>query len=167
LAGFQLLDDAAQVGFAAERCFLFLEALCDPLGSGGGFIGDPLQLADEILRTVAREYNWPDFQPTEHNVIPLDPKTLDAYLGVYQLANAAITITREGDRLFEQLGNQPKFPIFPEADGKFFLKAVDAGLAFDVGAQGKATQLTLHQNGLDQTARRLDDQEGRRYHHWS
>jgi hypothetical protein len=125
-------------------------------GDNGG------QLADEIQRTVAREYNWPDFQPAEHSIILLDPKALDAYPGVYQLANAAITITREGDQLFEQLGNQPKFPIFPEADRKFFLKVVDAGLAFDVGSQGKATQLTLHQNGQDQTARRLDDQEAKR-----
>jgi len=78
------------------------------------------------------------------------------------MGNAAIIITREGDQLLEQLGNQPKFPIFPEGDRRFFLKVVEARLTFDVGPQGKATQLTLHQNGTDQTARRLDDREAKR-----
>lgn len=125
-------------------------------GDNGG------QLAGEILRTVAHEYGWPDFQPVERSVAALDPKALDAFPGVYQMPNAAIRVTREGNQLFEQLGNQPKLPIFPKAERSFFLKTVDASLTFDVDAQGKVTQLTLHQNGMDQTARRLDDQEAKR-----
>jgi CubicO group peptidase (beta-lactamase class C family) len=125
-------------------------------GDNGG------QLSSEVLRTIAHEYGWPDFQPAEHTITPLDGKALDAYPGVYKLANNPIIITREGDQLFEQLGNQPKLPIFPEGDRKFFLKAVDARLVFDMGPEGRATQLTFHQNGTDQTAQRLDDQEAKR-----
>jgi CubicO group peptidase (beta-lactamase class C family) len=125
-------------------------------GDNGG------QLASEVLRTVAHEYGWPDFQPAEHSITPLDPKALHLYPGVYKLANNPIIITREGDQLFEQLGNQPKLPIFPEGDRKFFLKAVDTRLVFDVGSEGRATQVTLHQNGTDQTAQRLNDQEAKR-----
>jgi CubicO group peptidase (beta-lactamase class C family) len=125
-------------------------------GDNGG------QLANEIQRTVAHEYGWPDFQPSEHAITPLDPKALGSYPGVYQLANATIAITREGDQLFEQLGNQPKFPIFPEGDRKFFLKVVDATISFELDSAGRATQLTLHQNGMDQTAQRVDDQTAKR-----
>jgi len=32
------------------------------------------QLATEILRTIAREYGWPDFQPSEHTLTKVDPK---------------------------------------------------------------------------------------------
>jgi CubicO group peptidase (beta-lactamase class C family) len=46
-------------------------------GDNGG------QLASEILRSVAYEYGWPDFQPVQHTVGRMDPKLLDPYAGVY------------------------------------------------------------------------------------
>jgi len=39
---------------------------------------------------------------------------------------------------------------------------VDAQLTFDVDPQGVATQTTLHQNGRDQVAKRIDEAEARR-----
>jgi len=35
------------------------------------------QLANEILRTIAHEYGWPDFQPSERTITKADPKLLD------------------------------------------------------------------------------------------
>ena len=94
----------------------------------------------------------------EHTEITVDPKSFDNYIGSYELApNAIMAITRDGDQLFEQLATQEKFPLFPEGERKFFLKVVDAQVAFDTDAQGKATQLTLHQNGRDMVAKRIDD----------
>jgi len=122
--------------------------------------GGPLM--SEILRSVAREYNWPDFQPVEHVITKVDPKILDSYVGAYQLSRAAFTITRHGDQLSVQLTGQPAFPMFPESDKKFFLKVVDAQIAFDVDSQGKPAQLTLYQNGLEQTAKRLVGAEAKR-----
>jgi CubicO group peptidase (beta-lactamase class C family) len=126
-------------------------------GDSGG------QLASEILRTVAHEYGWPDFQPVERTITKVDAKSLDEYIGSYRLnPNATFQITREGDQLFEQLTGQPKFPIFPQGEREFFLKVVDARIDFDVDASGRATALTLHQNGRDQHAERLDDAEAKR-----
>ena len=94
----------------------------------------------------------------EHKEVTVDTKVFDNYLGSYQLApNAIMTISREGDQLFTQLTGQQKFQIFPESERKFFLKVVDAQLTFDTDAQGKATQVTLHQNGRDIAAKRVDD----------
>ena len=59
--------------------------------------------------------------------------------------------------MFTQLTGQPKFPVFPEGERKFFLKVVDAQLTFNVDAQGKATEVVLHQNGRDQAAKRVDE----------
>lgn len=99
----------------------------------------------------------------EHKEITLDTKIFDKYVGSYQLApNAIMTFSREGDRLFTQLTGQPKFPVFPESDKKFFLKVVDAQITFDTDAQGKATQATLHQNGRDAVAPRLDEADAKR-----
>jgi hypothetical protein len=93
----------------------------------------------------------------------VDAKGFDGYIGSYRLnPNATFQITREGDQLFEQLTGQPKFPIFPQGEREFFLKVVDARIDFEVDASGKATTLTLHQNGRDQRAERLDDAEAKR-----
>ncbi len=125
-------------------------------GDNGG------QLASEVLRSVAREYGWPDFQPVERTITEVDPKILDSYAGAYQGSNGVFTVTRQGDQLFVQLTGQPKFPMFSKSAREFFLKVVDAQIAFEVDAQGRATQLTLHQNGMDQPAKRLDDAAAKR-----
>jgi D-alanyl-D-alanine-carboxypeptidase/D-alanyl-D-alanine-endopeptidase len=94
----------------------------------------------------------------EHKEVTVDTKIFDNYVGTYQLApNAMITFSREGDQMFTQLTGQPKFPVFPEGERKFFLKVVDAQLTFNVDAQGKATEVVLHQNGRDQSAKRVDE----------
>jgi D-alanyl-D-alanine-carboxypeptidase/D-alanyl-D-alanine-endopeptidase len=95
----------------------------------------------------------------EHKEVTLgDTKVFDNYVGSYQLApNAIMAISRDGDQLFVQLTGQPKFPLFPEGERKFFLKVVDAQLTFNTDAQGKATEAVLHQNGRTTAAKRIDE----------
>jgi D-alanyl-D-alanine-carboxypeptidase/D-alanyl-D-alanine-endopeptidase len=66
-----------------------------------------------------------------------------------------MTITRDGTQLFVQATGQPKFEIFPESDRDYFLKVVDAQITFETDSQGRATELVLHQNGMNQPAKRL------------
>ncbi|HEY1336516.1 MAG TPA: serine hydrolase [Bryobacteraceae bacterium] len=102
--------------------------------------------------------------PGEHKEITLDLKTLNRYVGAYQMTGGpAMLITLEGNQLMSKLGNQQPVAIFPESDTMFFLKVVDAQLEFpkDDGS-GKAALLTLHQNGRDITGKRLDDAEAKR-----
>jgi serine-type D-Ala-D-Ala carboxypeptidase/endopeptidase len=94
----------------------------------------------------------------EHIEVTVDSKVFDRYVGSYQLSpNAIMTISREGDQLFGQLTGQPKLQLFAEGERKFFLKVVDAQLTFTTDAEGKATQVTLHQNEQDMVAQRVDD----------
>jgi hypothetical protein len=98
----------------------------------------------------------PPAAPKEHKEITVDPKLFDGYVGQYQLApNFILTITREGDQLYAQATNQPKVQIFPEGERDFFYKVVDAQITFDTDASGRATSLTLHQNGADLPAKRI------------
>lgn len=99
----------------------------------------------------------PAAAPKERTEIHVDPKILDSYVGTYQLTpNFSITISREGDRLFEQATNQPKFEIFPEGDKDFFLKVVDAQISFVTDSAGHVTSLVLHQGGMDLPGRRVE-----------
>jgi CubicO group peptidase (beta-lactamase class C family) len=95
--------------------------------------------------------------PKVHETAEIDLKLFDGYVGRYQLApNFILTVTRESDQLFLQATDQPKFAIFPEGPRDFFMKAVDAQITFVPDAQGRATQLILHQNGKDMPAKRIE-----------
>lgn len=118
-------------------------------GDGGG------QLAMEIVRSVAHEYGWPDFQPEPHTLAKVDPKVFDAYAGQYENQFGVFTVTHEGDGLFAELTGQPKVQLYPESDREYFLTLVEATVTFDVDSQGKATQLTLNQNGNNLPAKRI------------
>jgi hypothetical protein len=95
--------------------------------------------------------------PAAHREISIDPKLFDQYIGRYALAPTFIlTITREGDHLFAQATNQPKFELFAESSKQFFLKVVDAQVSFETDDKGKAVSLTLHQNGAHMPAKQMD-----------
>ena len=104
----------------------------------------------------AKRFEGPLPVPKEHKEVTVNPQVFDGYVGQYQLApNFILTITREGDNLFAQANGQPKAQIFPEGDRDFFYKVVDAQITFETDSAGRATSLTLHQNGADMPAKRI------------
>jgi len=71
-----------------------------------------------------------------------------------------IHVTREGGKLGARLTGQTRFRVYPEGDAdtpsRFTYRVVPAALAFEVPEQGKATAVTLEQNGLKMKAERQD-----------
>jgi hypothetical protein len=100
---------------------------------------------------------------SERKEITLDPKLLARYVGAYRMTQGAVMlVTLEDKQLFSKLGNQQAIPIFPESPTMFFVKVVDAELEFvKDDAQGRPTELILHQGGRDQAMKRLDDAEAK------
>ncbi len=81
---------------------------------------------------------------------------LDALTGAYALApGATLNVTREADRLYVQFTGQQRARLFAASPTEFFLRVVDAQLTFELGADGKATSVTLHQNGQNLSAKRI------------
>jgi CubicO group peptidase (beta-lactamase class C family) len=94
---------------------------------------------------------------SERKQIQLPRELMQKYVGNYELAPGVfITMSLDEDHFFTQLTGQPKFEVFPESETTFFLKVVDAQLTFETDSQGKVTDLVLHQNGRDQTAKRTE-----------
>ncbi len=95
--------------------------------------------------------------PKIHTEIPLDPARLDALVGDYALnPSFVISFTKENGKLMTQATGQPKFPVFPSGERTFFLKVVDAQFTFDAPSEGGVVMGgTLHQNGRNQPARRV------------
>jgi D-alanyl-D-alanine-carboxypeptidase/D-alanyl-D-alanine-endopeptidase len=95
--------------------------------------------------------------PSERKEAPVDPKLFSGYVGRYQLApNFILTVTREENHLFTQATGQGKLQIYPESDRDYFLKVVDAQITFVIDSNGRATELILHQGGMDQHAKRIE-----------
>jgi CubicO group peptidase (beta-lactamase class C family) len=95
--------------------------------------------------------------PSERKEIVVDPKILSRYVGDYEMAPGVLMrVSLESGQLRARLGNQQALPIFPQSDTLFFSRAVDAQIEFSGSdAQGRAAQLTLHQNGRDTVGKRV------------
>jgi serine-type D-Ala-D-Ala carboxypeptidase/endopeptidase len=92
----------------------------------------------------------------------LSAKILDGYVGHYEMSPTSIfAVTREGDQLFVQITGQPRSAVYSKAEKEFFYKVVDAQISFHTDMQGQASELVLHQNGRDQTAKRVTDAEAK------
>lgn len=81
---------------------------------------------------------------------------LAAYAGIYELApNAVFEVTTRGDTLFAKLTGQPALPVHKVSADRFEYDVVVAALVFERDASGAVTALVLHQNGLEQRAKRV------------
>jgi len=128
--------------------------------------GAPLRdIAKSILAILYNKPYTPPVKPTQPLSQP-GAKTLTAitpdtaayhlYIGKYELApNVVMTISTEGDHIYEQLTGQARFEIFPSAPAEFFMKVVDARISFKKNEQGVVDKLVLHQNGKDMAAKKM------------
>jgi len=81
---------------------------------------------------------------------------LDTYVGEYEFTpDFSVVVTRRWRALFVQATGQEKFPVFAESETKFFYRVVNAQISFVADDSGAIVSLILHQNGLDQPARKL------------
>jgi hypothetical protein len=105
-------------------------------------------------QTMARKSSTVELPP-DHKEITVSKEILKRYVGAYRLSpNIDILVTLDDARLGAQLTGQQRFPVYPEAENKFFLKVVDAQLEFVLGDGGAVKSVILHQNGMDQEAPR-------------
>lgn len=120
-------------------------------GDNGG------RLIDEIVRAVAHEYGWPDFQPVERVIVAVDPKVFAGYVGTYQLnASETLSVTLEGNRLFAQVSGLEKRALLAMSEREFFIKEFDERIVFSTDANGRATGITQFHFGTQDVSPRVD-----------
>lgn len=111
-------------------------------------------LIEEILRAVAREYDWPGYFPAEKKAVDVGPAVLDAYVGTYVAKAFECSVTRDGGRLFLRLGSQPSLELQALSETEFHAIAVDVEVAFNKGDGGVVKGLSLKQSGQELAAER-------------
>jgi CubicO group peptidase (beta-lactamase class C family) len=117
--------------------------------------GDPGSLAHEIVEFYLGETLPPRESPKIDR--SLTAKDIESIAGRYDYGMAILVVTLEQGKLFAQLGNQPKFEIFPRSSTNFFWKAVEADVTFMKDEDGQVTRAIHHQGGATITAPRLPE----------
>lgn len=81
---------------------------------------------------------------------------LARYVGTYMLAPGfVIDVTQEGKHLYAQATGQQAFRLYPSSETEFFFRPVEARITFRTDEAGVVEGLTLHQNGRDMTAPKM------------
>ncbi len=117
--------------------------------------GEVDALAQSIIQSLAGIDVKPRVFPKEKSIPAAEVARL---AGRYQIVPQFIlTIRADGEKLFLQSTNQPENRVYPESATEWKLRAVKASLTFELPENGKATAVTLHQNGRDMRVPRIAD----------
>lgn len=78
------------------------------------------QIMGEVMRGIAREYNWDEFLPPVNELISVEATELDEYQGRFQIdPDRILTVARSEGKLIAQPTGEPKFELLPIAEGTF------------------------------------------------
>lgn len=87
----------------------------------------------QIMEGAFNIYYNKTYQVPDFDGVAVSPTLLDKYVGVYSSAQAPVkfTVTREGDKLFIQAGNESPAPLVAIADDKFKIESAPVEFRFD------------------------------------
>ena len=119
------------------------------------------QLAMLLMQKAAgREIKLEGSEPSdpESDKLAIDAKLRSRLVGRYQLTPNFIFDVQDRDgHLMVGITNQPTQEVFPDSATRWSYHGVDATLQFKLPKTGPAESLVLHQNGIEQTARRMSE----------
>jgi hypothetical protein len=116
----------------------------------------------EILRSIAREYNWPAMRPVEKTAVALDPAALrdvpGRYAGTFQGQTAEYTITAVDGTLTIANRTWPApRTLHPASESRFFLRESEREYTFERDAAGRVVRMrVVGANSPEIVAERVD-----------
>jgi CubicO group peptidase (beta-lactamase class C family) len=108
-------------------------------------------LANDIVRTVAREYGFAGLAPIERTLGTSDPARYPDFAGTYALpaGQAPLRIVVDDGRLYRRTGARPdqRAELLPESADTFFALTSDARIRFVADAGGRVVEAVLESGG--------------------
>ena len=90
-----------------------------------------LALVSDLVRTVAHEYGWPDYQPAMRTVNAIEPRVFDRYVGAYRLPSGqVVTFWRDGSVLNSRIWGDPPSATLPILGARVFRQDIGTALGF-------------------------------------
>ncbi len=130
--------------------------------------GNETALVEDVLRSIASEYNWPSYSVKTKTTIELPIEILEKYVGRYGWGENTndiydLFIFREENELFWKIGNASNpNKLYPEAVNEFFLLDTGYDVVFKE-TNGAITSLTIIvQPGFERELRNFKF----KYHLW-
>ncbi|WP_020606320.1 serine hydrolase [Spirosoma spitsbergense] len=132
-------------GNMGYRCFLYAFS-----ESGQGAVimtnsDNGMDVINDILRSIAYVYNWPDFKSVTRKVATVQPDQLDKLVGRYEGygdKKPVLEITRQDAGLqVRQTWDNHSFTLLPESDLSFFVKDEGGPFTFETAADGTINTL--------------------------
>ena len=99
-------------------------------------------LASEILRSISREYGWPDHKAIEVVTVTVDPEILKTYAGTFQVSGQ-ITIAVENGKLVVQTPTGERAEAFALSETEFQLSIQNIRITFIRNSQGAIDEVTV------------------------
>jgi CubicO group peptidase (beta-lactamase class C family) len=115
------------------------------------------RLADEVLRAIAKEYNWAARQATERELAKVDTAVCDEYAGEYEFRPGQTRkIVHENGKLFIAPAPNVKFELFPASATRWFIES-DANVwhQFNRNAEGKVSELVIEVDASKNVLKRM------------
>lgn len=115
----------------------------------------------EVIRSIARAYDWPEFVP-QHRAFPMDSPSLNAFTGRYRLGNDnMVTIALRNGKLFREPLREPPTELVHIGDGEFVSRTDERSRRFvrnDAGEMVLQVSDTKTGNVLSTLLRMKDDE---------
>jgi len=114
------------------------------------------QIINEILRSIAGEYQWENFLPPPHEIVTVPAQQLAANVGRYLVnPDRVLAVTVENGKLFAQPTQSPKIEFFPITSNKFIRKDNTTQYSFLPNASGTVDTVLIRFDGGESRAPRL------------
>jgi CubicO group peptidase (beta-lactamase class C family) len=118
------------------------------------------EIMNEIIRAIAKEYQWEDYLPQPLETVSVDPARLDDYTGRFLVnPDRVLTITKENGKLYAEPTLSPKVELFALSENEFTRTDANVQYAFAKGEGGKVDSVKIRFNGGTTEARRLAQDE--------
>jgi CubicO group peptidase (beta-lactamase class C family) len=112
---------------------------------------------NEVLDSVAREYQWPDFvSPMPQQEYEEVPAAIQrTYAGVYEVpGRPRMMVIHEDDKLFARIGDDAWFRMYPESTVEFLTTTNDTRWRFEASPDGQVQGVIARSGGVDVRWRR-------------
>jgi serine-type D-Ala-D-Ala carboxypeptidase/endopeptidase len=115
--------------------------------------GAPLSIGDAALALLRGEEYVP---PPARKTIAVDPRTLDRYVGVFDIgSDVSITVAREGDGIVFRMNDQATgTPLLAETPTRFFAKGSPYTITFVPNPAGSVNEFVVEAGDDKQVAKR-------------
>lgn len=114
------------------------------------------QIIREVIRALAREYNWDEFLPVALEPIVLPTAKLDSYVGRFQVnPDRVLEVTQENGKLFAQPTEGLLFELIPLTDTSLVRRDSIIRYTYVSDSNGKTDSINISFPGGEATALRI------------